>query len=115
MHSMHRCVVGEGAAQLLPFVFGGVECGLAPFVVSLSVASSSTAPSYFLLPGDATVPIIFSVKRLRDGASFATRACDAIQRGKVIFRYLPATRQLFAACSLAAAALNDRAHLFPYV
>ena len=29
--------------------------------------------SYFLLPGDYAVPIIFDVQRLRDGRSFLTR------------------------------------------
>ncbi len=29
--------------------------------------------SYFLLPGDTAVPIVYDVERIRDGRSFATR------------------------------------------
>ena len=34
------------------------------------------------------VPIIYEVRRLRDGKSFATRRVDAIQKGNVIFTLL---------------------------
>ena len=40
---------------------------------------------YFLRPGDAKVPVVFSVDRLRDGRSFTTRRVSAIQHGKAIF------------------------------
>jgi acyl-CoA thioesterase-2 len=40
---------------------------------------------YFLRPGDPTVPVIFTVDRIRDGRSFATRRVVAQQRGKAIF------------------------------
>ncbi|HYB35801.1 MAG TPA: acyl-CoA thioesterase II [Mycobacterium sp.] len=40
---------------------------------------------YFLRPGDAKVPIIFLVERLRDGGSFCTRRVNAIQHGETIF------------------------------
>lgn len=68
-------------------VFGGL-------VVSQSlVACTRTIPSrpphslhgYFLLPGDPAAPIIYEVDRLRDGHSFATRRCTAIQHGRPIF------------------------------
>lgn len=35
--------------------------------------------SYFLLPGDATRPILYSVNRLRDGKSFTARSVIAKQ------------------------------------
>ncbi|MFT7245428.1 MAG: acyl-CoA thioesterase-2 [Candidatus Azotimanducaceae bacterium] len=40
---------------------------------------------YFMRPGDAKVPVVFSVDRLRDGRSFTTRRVSAIQHGKAIF------------------------------
>ena len=41
--------------------------------------------AYFMRPGDPSVPIIYDVDRIRDGASFATRRVVAIQHGKAIF------------------------------
>ena len=41
--------------------------------------------SYFLLPGDYAVPIIFDVQRLRDGRSFLTRRVTARQHGRPIY------------------------------
>jgi acyl-CoA thioesterase-2 len=38
-----------------------------------------------LLPGDPAVPIIYEVDRIRDGKSFTTRRCNAIQHGRAIF------------------------------
>ena len=40
---------------------------------------------YFLRPGDASIPTVFSVERDRDGRSYAARRVVAIQRGEVIF------------------------------
>lgn len=40
---------------------------------------------YFLRPGDAKIPVVFSVDRIRDGKSFTTRRITAIQHGKAIF------------------------------
>jgi acyl-CoA thioesterase-2 len=48
--------------------------------------------SYFLLPGDTAVPIIYDVQRLRDGRSFGTRRVVARQHGRPIF-YLTANFQ----------------------
>ncbi|CAN5395760.1 acyl-CoA thioesterase II [soil metagenome] len=41
--------------------------------------------SYFLLPGDYAVPIIYDVERIRDGRSFATRRVMARQHGRPIY------------------------------
>ncbi|MEL6968859.1 MAG: acyl-CoA thioesterase II [Bacteroidota bacterium] len=49
--------------------------------------------SYFLLPGDLNVPIIFEVERTRNGGSFSTRRVKAIQHGQAIF-FLAASFQL---------------------
>ena len=58
------------------------------------VAGSRTVPSdfhvhslhsYFLLPGDYQVPVIYDVERIRDGKSFATRRVMARQHGRPIY------------------------------
>ncbi len=40
---------------------------------------------YFLRPGDAQLPVLYEVERVRDGRTFTTRRVVAIQRGKAIF------------------------------
>ena len=41
--------------------------------------------SYFLLPGDTSVPIVYDVERLREGRSFGTRRVVARQHGRPIY------------------------------
>lgn len=40
---------------------------------------------YFVLAGDATIPVMYYVEHVREGRSFATRTVQARQRGKCIF------------------------------
>ncbi|KAL2038917.1 hypothetical protein N7G274_008257 [Stereocaulon virgatum] len=40
---------------------------------------------YFVLAGDASIPILYHVERVREGKSFLTRTVQARQRGKCIF------------------------------
>lgn len=40
---------------------------------------------YFVLAGDAAIPILYHVERVREGKSFLTRTVQARQRGKCIF------------------------------
>lgn len=40
---------------------------------------------YFVLAGNAEIPIVYHVERVRDGRSFATRTVQARQKGKPIF------------------------------
>jgi acyl-CoA thioesterase II len=40
---------------------------------------------YFLRGGDPNVPVVYTVDRIRDGASFSTRRVVALQGGKAIF------------------------------
>ncbi|EGX46891.1 hypothetical protein AOL_s00097g317 [Orbilia oligospora ATCC 24927] len=40
---------------------------------------------YFVLAGDWTIPVIYTVEIVRDGRSFATRTVQARQKGKCIF------------------------------
>jgi acyl-CoA thioesterase-2 len=68
-------------------VFGGLV------VAQALVAAQRTVPdrpphslhAYFILPGDPAAPIVYEVERIRDGRSFATRRCVAIQHGHPIF------------------------------
>jgi len=41
---------------------------------------------YFILAGITGVPLLFDVKRVRDGKSFATRTVTALQRNEAIFQ-----------------------------
>ena len=58
-------------------VYGGQVIGQALVAASRTVEDTTrTAHSlhgYFLRPGDTTVPILYSVDRIRDGKSFTTR------------------------------------------
>jgi acyl-CoA thioesterase-2 len=68
-------------------VFGGLV--IAQALVASARTVEGRAPhslhGYFLLPGDPSAPIVYEVDRLRDGKSFATRRCNAIQHGRAIF------------------------------
>lgn len=48
--------------------------------------------SYFLLPGDASKPVVYEVEKVRDGRSFSARRIKAIQHGRTIF-YMTASFQ----------------------
>lgn len=68
-------------------VFGGLV--VAQALVASARTVDGRAPhslhGYFLLPGDPSVPIVYEVDRIRDGKSFTTRRCNAIQHGRAIF------------------------------
>jgi acyl-CoA thioesterase-2 len=68
-------------------VFGGLV--VAQALVAAARTVEGRAPhslhGYFLLPGDPAVPIVYEVDRIRDGKSFTTRRCNAIQHGRAIF------------------------------
>ena len=68
-------------------VFGGLVIAQALVAAARTVAGREphSLHGYFLLPGDPAVPIVYEVDRLRDGASFTTRRCNAIQHGRPIF------------------------------
>ncbi|EFJ26261.1 hypothetical protein SELMODRAFT_413446 [Selaginella moellendorffii] len=69
-------------------IFGGQLVGQA-----LAAASKSVNPfflvhslhSYFLFPGDKSIPIIYRVQRIRDGYNFANRSVSAFQSDQIIF------------------------------
>lgn len=69
-------------------VFGGQVLGQALSAAEQTVPEGRhvhSFHSYFLRPGDAKEPIVFTVDPIRDGKSFATRRVVAIQKGKAIF------------------------------
>lgn len=76
-------------------VFGGQVAAQALMAAVRTTDTESTPHSlhsYFLLPGDPAVPIIYDVERLRDGRSFRTRRVVARQHGRPIY-YLTANFQ----------------------
>ncbi|MCW2284399.1 acyl-CoA thioesterase-2 [Rhodoblastus acidophilus] len=68
-------------------VFGGLVIAQALVAAQRTVpqAGAHSLHAYFLLGGDPATPIVYQVERIRDGRSFATRRCQAIQHGRVIF------------------------------
>jgi len=47
--------------------------------------SAHSLHAYFLRPGDPSIPILYTVDRIRDGRSFTTRRVVAIQHGRPMF------------------------------
>jgi acyl-CoA thioesterase-2 len=69
-------------------VFGGQVAGQALVAAARTVEAETRVHSlhaYFLRPGDARIPILYDVQRIRDGLSFTTRRVTAIQSGRAIF------------------------------
>lgn len=80
----------RGASQDLGFrqLFGGQVIGQSLSAASQTVPADRHMHSmhaYFLRPGDATLPVVYEVDRVRDGGSFSTRRVLAIQKGRPIF------------------------------
>ncbi|MCF6377645.1 acyl-CoA thioesterase II [Nocardioides KLBMP 9356] len=77
-------------------VFGGQVAAQAVVAATRSVEDRfvlHSLHSYFLRPGDTTVPIVYDVERIRDGRSFVTRRVSARQHGRPIY-YLTANFQV---------------------
>lgn len=69
-------------------VFGGQVMGQALAAAQATVSDALVAHSfhsYFILPGDAALPVFYQVERVRDGRSFSTRRIKAVQKGNIIF------------------------------
>ncbi len=78
----------QGPKTKWPRVYGGVVISQALAAAIRTVDSEHSVHSlhaYFILPGDPSLPIEFEVERFRDGKSFSTRACRALQNGQTIF------------------------------
>lgn len=79
---------GRCAAEPSQRVFGGQVAGQALVAAVRTVPPDRAVHSlhaYFIRPGDASVPIVYTVDRARDGRSFTTRRVVAVQHGKAIF------------------------------
>ncbi len=77
-------------------VFGGQVAAQGVVAATHSVEGEfvlHSLHSYFLRPGDTTVPIVYDVERIRDGRSFATRRVSACQHGRPIY-YMTANFQI---------------------
>ena len=68
-------------------VFGGLVVAQALVAAARTVEGRTphSLHAYFVLPGDPSIPIVYQVERVRDGRSFTTRRCVAIQGGRPIF------------------------------
>ncbi|MFD2641356.1 acyl-CoA thioesterase II [Pseudomonas japonica] len=80
----------RGRSQDLGFrqLYGGQVLGQSLSAASQTVEEDRHVHSlhgYFLRPGDASMPVVYSVDRVRDGGSFSTRRVTAIQKGNPIF------------------------------
>jgi acyl-CoA thioesterase-2 len=80
----------RGQSQELGFgnVFGGQVLGQALSAASQTVPDGRQAHSmhgYFMRPGDARKPIVYTVDCIRNGKSFTTRRVLAVQKGRAIF------------------------------
>lgn len=78
---------GESRNIVGPRIFGGQVIGQALIAAARTVSSRAahSLHAYFLRPGDARLPIVYRVERVRDGGSFSTRRVVAEQRGRPIF------------------------------
>lgn len=83
-HNIYRGRVPDVGWQR---VFGGLVISQALIAASRTVEGKAphSLHGYFLLPGDPSIPIVYQVERIRDGSSFATRRCVAVQHGRAIF------------------------------
>src|SRR6266704_7049303 len=69
-------------------VFGGQVAGQALVAAGRTVPEDRPVHSlhaYFIRPGDPSVPLVYTVDRVRDGRSFTTRRVVAVQHGEAIF------------------------------
>ncbi len=87
---------GKQPDTTLQRVFGGQVAACALVAAARTVdedRSVHSLHSYFLRPGDTTVPIVYDVEALRDGRSFSTRRVVARQHGRAIY-YMTASFQV---------------------
>lgn len=79
---------GLSPSVSLQRVFGGQVAGQALVAATRTVATDRhvhSLHSYFIRPGDPSVPIVYLVERIRDGRSFSVRRVTAVQHGNPIF------------------------------
>ena len=78
---------GISAFAIRNRIFGGqiVAQALVAAARTVEGAEPHSLHGYFLVAGDPSTPVDYEVERLRDGRSFATRRCVAMQHGQEIF------------------------------
>lgn len=79
---------GQQPDTMLQRVFGGQVLAQGVMAAIRTISADylvHSLHSYFLRPGDTSVPIVYDVDSLRDGRSFATRRVTARQHGRPIF------------------------------
>lgn len=79
---------GNPESTPLSFVFGGQVAAQALMAAGRTVDPDRAVHSlhaYFIRRGDPTIPIVFTVDRIRDGQSFSMRRVLAVQHGQGIF------------------------------
>src|SRR6202040_2181973 len=79
---------GRSPEERVQRVFGGQVAGQALVAAGRTVPADRPVHSlhaYFIRPGDPSIPIVYTVDRVRDGRSFTTRRVTTIQHGKTIF------------------------------
>jgi acyl-CoA thioesterase II len=79
---------GRSPEERVQRVFGGQVAGQALVAAGRTVPQDRPVHSlhaYFIRPGDPSVPLVYTVDRVRDGRSFTTRRVTGIQHGKPIF------------------------------
>lgn len=79
--------VGRSPPSSRPRIFGGqvVAQALTAAYKTIEGRICHSLQSYFIRPGDSTLPVLYQVERSRDGKSFTTRRVIAIQKGEQIF------------------------------
>jgi acyl-CoA thioesterase-2 len=86
--NIYRGKVFSPESGFLQRTFGGHVAGQSLVSAVRTVAPEYQVHSlhgYFLRPGDARSPSVYTVERIRDGGSFCTRRVSAIQHGETIF------------------------------
>src|SRR5271155_857454 len=78
---------GQHPAEERQRTFGGQVAAQALMAAgrTVEVGAVHSLHSYFLRPGDPSIPILYEVDRIRDGKSFFTRRVVAIQHGRAIY------------------------------
>ena len=78
---------GRNEAARSRRIFGGqvVAQSLVAAARTVDGQLAHSLHGYFLRPGDPSVPVLFTVDRIRDGRSFTTRHVVARQKGRAIF------------------------------
>lgn len=79
---------GQNEARFGPRLFGGQVLAQALVAAARTVETERQCHSlhgYFMRPGDADIPVVYHVDRIRDGRSFTTRRIVAVQHGEAIF------------------------------